>query len=222
MQHQKRSTIHSTLIGIFAIEADRKQPCGTLRARSNLWQLPRLFRLRSMGKIAIFMASKSIGDVPSRILKLTYKSRTSYILGKIAVQQDDLDLAMQHLQRAYDLQYPGKPTHQSVASALYHQALVCMRRPTDRSKNDEQALSYLRQALTITQFNEPRRGDQGESARVKWQISKIWERQQRSADAATYRAAALRTKTELERTGLYPKAPDVEQSWDCFSDLVDR
>lgn len=129
---------------------------------------------------------------------------------------------MQHLQRAYDLQSPGKPTHQSVASALYHQALVCNRRPTDRQKNDEQALVYLRQALRITQFNEPSRGDQGESARVKWQISKIWERQGRSADAATYKAAALRTKTELERTGMHPKAPDEDQAWDCFSDLVDR
>ena len=138
------------------------------------------------------------------------------------MEEGDLDLAMQHLQRAYDLQSPGKPTHQSVASALYHQALVCIRRSTDRRRNDEQALTYLRQALTITQFNEPSRGDQGESARVKWQISKIWERQDRSADASTYRAAALRAKTELERTKLYPDAPDEEQSWDCFSDLVDR
>jgi tetratricopeptide (TPR) repeat protein len=143
-------------------------------------------------------------------------------LGKIAAKEGDLDLAMQHLQRAYDLQSPGKPTHQSVASALYHQALVCLLRPADRQKNDEQALVYLRQALTITQFNESRRGDQGESARVKWQISKIWERQGRSANAATYRAAALRTKSELEQTKLYPEAPDEDQAWDCFSDLVDR
>ena len=175
-----------------------------------------------MAKTAIFMASKLVGDVSSHFLKLMYKIRTSYILGKIAIQEGNLDLAMQYLQRAYDLQSPGKPTHQSVASALYYQALICMRRPADRRKNDEQALIYLRQALTITQFNEPRRGDQGESARVKWQISKIWDRQQRFADATTYRTAALRAKTELERTGLYPRAPDEEQSWDCFSDLVDR
>ena len=129
---------------------------------------------------------------------------------------------MKNLQRAYDLQSPGKPTHQSVASARYHQALVHMRYPHDRTLNDGKALSYLRQALTITQFNEPHRGDQGESARVKWQISKIWDRQHRSADAATYRGAALRAKIELERTSLYPRAPDEEQSWDCFSDLVDR
>lgn len=148
--------------------------------------------------------------------------RTAYILGKIAHQEGDLDLAMQYLRRAYDLQYPGKPTHQSVASALYHQALVCLSWPTDREVRDEQALNYLRQALIITQFNEPRRGDQGETARVKWQISKIWDRQGRMTDAITYRTAALRAKAELERTGLHPKAPDEEQSWDCFSDLVDR
>lgn len=129
---------------------------------------------------------------------------------------------MRYLQRAYDLQSPGKPTHQSVASALYHQGLVCLLRVSDQQKNDEQALAYLQQALTITQFNESRRGDQGESARVKWHISKIWDRQGRTADAATYRASALRTKFELEQTKLYPAAPDEEQSWDCFSDLVDR
>ncbi|KAK4208503.1 hypothetical protein QBC37DRAFT_431898 [Rhypophila decipiens] len=151
-----------------------------------------------------------------------FHGETAYILGKIAYQEGDLELAMKYLQRAYDLQYPGKPTHQSVASALYHQALVCMRWPTDREQRDEQALNYLRQALIITQFNEPRRGDQGETARVKWQISKIWDRQGRTADAAMYRTAALRAKVELERTGLHPKAPDEEQSWDCFSDLVDR
>ncbi|UKZ53095.1 hypothetical protein TrVGV298_006883 [Trichoderma virens] len=151
-----------------------------------------------------------------------FHGETAYILGKIAFQENDIDLAMQYLQRAYDLQYPGKPTHQSVASALYHQALVCMQRQADREKNDEQALEYLQKALIITRFNESRRGDQGETARVKWQIAKIWDRQGRSADAATYRAAALRVKSELERLGLHPKAPDEEQSWDCFSDLVDR
>lgn len=148
--------------------------------------------------------------------------RTAYILGKIAFREGQLDVAMRYLQRAYDLQYVGKPTHQSVASALYHQALVCMAWPTNREKHDEQALGYLRQALIITQFNEPLRGDQGETARVKWQISKIWNRQGRSADAAMYRSAALRAKVELERTGLHPTAPDEEQSWDCFTDLVDR
>lgn len=138
---------------------------------------------------------------------------------------------MQYLQRAYDLQYPGKPTHQSVASARYHQARVCMSRQpnpvtedekAEQAQNDEEALTYLRQALMVTQFNEPRRGDQGESARVKWQISKIWDRQGRTADAATYRSAALKVKNELEQTGLYPTAPDEEQQWDCFTDLVDR
>lgn len=168
------------------------------------------------------MASKFCLKFQRTFPELTGKSRTAYILGKIAVQEGDLDLAMQYLQRAYDLQSPGKPTHQSVASALYHQARVCQLRPYDRLKNEGQALAYLRNALEITQFNESRRGDQGESARVKWQISKIWEHQGRSADAATYKAAALRTKTDLERTQLYPEAPDEEQAWDCFSDLVDR
>ncbi|KAL7897470.1 hypothetical protein HDV63DRAFT_260260 [Trichoderma sp. SZMC 28014] len=97
-----------------------------------------------------------------------------------------------------------------------------MQRQADREKNDEQVLGYLRQALITTQSNEPRRGDQGEAARVKWQIAKIWDRQGRSADAATYRAVAVRVKSELDRLGVHPTAPDEEQGWDCFSDLVGR
>ncbi|KAJ5959309.1 Tetratricopeptide-like helical [Penicillium vulpinum] len=157
-----------------------------------------------------------------------FHGETAYILGKIAYTENDLESARRYIQRAYDLQYPGKPTHQSVASALYHQALVCLRRsdtetdPEQQKRNDEQALEYLRDALRITQFNEPRRGDQGESARVKWQISKIWERQGRTADASTYKASALRAKLELEKTGLHPVAPDEEQGWDAFTDVVDR
>jgi len=129
---------------------------------------------------------------------------------------------MKYLQRAYDLQSPGKPTHQSVASALYHQALVCLRRNGDNSVNEEQAVSFLKHALNITQFNEPRRGDQGESARIMWRLGQVWNAQGRTEEAAKYMSQALQAKKDLEGTGLHPTAPDEEQSWDCFSDLVDR
>lgn len=164
------------------------------------------------------LSPQFVTDTDTRVLSY----RTAYILGKIAAKEGQWQQAADYLQRAYDLQYPGKPTHQSVASARYHQALVCLQKPGAESGSDEQALRYLRQALEITQFNEARRGDQGESARVKWLISKIWERQGRAEDAEIYRTEALKTKKELERTGRHPKSPDAEQEWDCFSDLVDR
>ncbi|CAK7241120.1 MAG: hypothetical protein STHCBS139747_002578 [Sporothrix thermara] len=162
-----------------------------------------------------------------------FHGETAYILGKIAIEERDWDEAERQLQRAYDLQYPGKPTHQSVASALYHQARLCVLRPVDgggdeeearkqRERNDEKALGYLKKALSITQFNEARRGDQGESARVKYKIADILERQGKVQEAATYRADAVAIKKKLEATKRYPKAPDEDQEWDCFSDLVDR
>lgn len=129
---------------------------------------------------------------------------------------------MKYLQVSYDLQSPGKPTHQSVASTLYHQALVCLQTAGDKAANDEKAASYLKRALKITLFNESQRGDKGESARVMWRLSQVLRRQGEVTKADEYETRARKAKADLEKTGLHPKAPDEEQSWDCFSDLVDR
>lgn len=40
--------------------------------------------------------------------------------------------------------------------------------------------------------------------------------------AAAYEESAQAAKAELERKQVYPQAPDEEQSWDCFLDLVAR
>lgn len=131
-------------------------------------------------------------------------------------------LAARYYQIAYDLQSRGKPTHQSVAATRYHQALICLRLPGDTSRNEDQALEYLFHALHICQFNEARRGDLGESSRIKWQVAKIWRRQGLLKEADAYKASAEKIKLELERTGAHPTAPTPEQAWDCFCDLLDR
>jgi hypothetical protein len=112
--------------------------------------------------------------------------------------------------------------HQSVASTLYHMALVTLKSSGNETVANEQAAVYLNHALRITRHNEPMRGDQGESARVMWRLSQVLTRQGHTEDAVKYATLATEIKTGLEKTGLHPKAPDEEQSWDCFSDLVDR
>lgn len=140
----------------------------------------------------------------------------------MAAEEGDTELAIHEFQRAIDLQAQGKPTHQSVAAALYRQGLICMQRQRNRKSDGDEALLRFQHSLKICQFNELKRGDEGESPRVKWRISQILERQGRVSDAETYLEAALRSKLALEKTGLFPTAPDELQSWDCFTDCVDR
>jgi len=118
---------------------------------------------------------------------------------------------------AEELQSPGKPTHQSITAARYHQACVLI-----RQDDDKQALECLQLALKIAEFNEPKMGDAGDSARVKLRIAEILQRQGSITESATFRAAAETTKLELEQTGAYAKAPDDSQSWDTFCDLLNQ
>ena len=105
-------------------------------------------------------------------------------------------------------------------AVLYHQGLVCLERHT--ASYDQEAQRYLDRCLAICQFNEPKRGDQGESARVKWQIARILERKGQSEDAEAYRTVALETKSHLQRTGHFQLIDDEEKSWDCFLALLYR
>ena len=150
--------------------------------------------------------------------------RSAYDLGKIATLQHDFDRAEEQFQKAYDCCSPGKPTHQSVMAARYHQGIVCMLRPgdDDRQKHDDDALRYFKQCLTICQLNEVKRGDRGESARVKWRISQILERRGLNLEAKVYRDAAEDTKAQLESMGLYPSVDDYNKPWDCFLSQIYR
>lgn len=151
-----------------------------------------------------------------------FHGETAYILGKIAIAEGDFEAASEHFGRAFNLMSVGKPTHQSVAATRYHQGLILLQREGDPQVKDSEAFALFQHSLRICQLNEARRGDQGESARVKWRISEILKRQNRLTEAQTYRTAAEKTKSELEATRLYPTAPDYVQSWDCFTNLLDR
>ena len=84
---------------------------------------------------------------------------------------NDLEKASRLNNIAHELMSPGKPTHSSVMATRFLQGRI-----RKIQGNDIEALRNLRDALTICQFNMVQRGNQGESARVKWLLSQIMER----------------------------------------------
>ena len=140
-----------------------------------------------------------------------------YERAKIAARQGELEQAYRLNERAYELMSPGKPTHSSVMAARYQQGWICMQRGDDTG-----ALRYFRDALTICQLNEVQRGNQGESARVKWRMSQIMEKQGFAEEAKSYREAGEKTKKELAATGDYPQGITEDDTWDVFLGLLYR
>lgn len=136
---------------------------------------------------------------------------------RIAARHDDFDEAYKLNEQAYELMAPGKPTHSSVMATRYQQGWVSMQRG-----DEEEALRYFRDALTICQFNEAQRGNMGESARIKWRMSQLMEKQGLVDEAKVYREAGENTKKELAVTGDYPKGVTEDDSWDIFLGLLYR
>jgi tetratricopeptide (TPR) repeat protein len=139
------------------------------------------------------------------------------MFGKLAACQNELDEAYAHFERAVKLMSDGKPTHASVGAARYQQGCVRM-----RQENDLDALRLFRDALTICQMNEAGKGTQADSARVKWRMSQVMERQKMAAEAKAYREAAEATKKTLLATGLYARGVGEEQEYDSLIGLLYR
>lgn len=139
------------------------------------------------------------------------------MFGKIAAAEGKLDEAYDFLQRAVDLMAEGKPTHISVAPALFQQGCVRM-----HQGQDAEALRLFRDALSICEANEGGNGTQADSARVKWRMSQVMEREGREAEAKAYRDAAEKTKKELFATGLYAQGSGEEQEYDSLVGLLYR
>ena len=107
--------------------------------------------------------------------------------------------------------------HSSVMAIRYQQGLVWT-----QQGGEKEALRYFRDALATCEFNEARRGNKGESARLKWRMSQIMEKQGLVDEAKAYRAAAEETKEELMATGDYPTGVSEDDSWDVFLGLLYR
>ena len=142
------------------------------------------------------------------------------MLGKIAARENKLEEAFNYLQRAADLMSVGKPTHASVGAAKFQQAVVCMFH--NNEDKDLEALRLFRDSLSIAQMNEVGKGTQADSARVKWRMSQVMERQGMAAEAKAFGKAADATKRKLLSTGLFAKGSGDEQEYDCLVGLLYR
>ena len=159
------------------------------------------------------MESKSMADRKDQAEHI----RVAYERAKIALIHSDLDEASKLNNCACELMSPGKPNHSSVMATRYLQGRINLLRG-----DDEAALVSLRDALTICEVNEAQRGNQGESARVKWRMSQILERQGMAAEAKETLDAAEETKKTLAATGDYAKGLTEDDSWDTFMGLLYR
>ncbi|KAH8587394.1 hypothetical protein B0O99DRAFT_526932, partial [Bisporella sp. PMI_857] len=146
-----------------------------------------------------------------------YHGESAYILGKMAACEDKLDDAYTYLERSIMLMSDGKPTHASVGAAKFQLGVVCM-----RQEKDMDALRLFRDALTIAQMNEAGKKTQADSARVKWRMSQMMERQGMTAEAKAYSEAAEKTKTTLLAKGLFAKGEGEEQEYDSLVGMLYR
>ncbi|KAK0642962.1 P-loop containing nucleoside triphosphate hydrolase protein [Cercophora newfieldiana] len=146
-----------------------------------------------------------------------YHGETKHERSKIAAWQGDLVSALQLSRDAQALVSAGKPTHASVMATLYRQGRILMLQGDDNA-----ALQQLEQALIICQLNEPHRGNAGESARVQWRMSQVYERKGMVGKAMQLRDMAEGVKRELLGTGDYAVPDDEEAGWDALVGLLYR
>jgi ATP/maltotriose-dependent transcriptional regulator MalT len=143
------------------------------------------------------------------------------MLGKISAREGNLDVALKYLQRAIDLMSDGKPTHASVGAAKFQQGCVYML--YGKKQKDMEALRSFKDALSIAQMSEAGKGTQADSARVKWRMSQVMERQGMVAEAKAFSEAASATKEKLLATGLFATASgDEELEYDSLVGLLYR
>jgi hypothetical protein len=145
-------------------------------------------------------------------------SRTKHERSKIAAWQGDLVSAARLSSEAQALVSAGKPTHASVMATLYCQGWITM-----LQGDHDTALQHLEKALIICQLNEPHRGNAGESARVQWRMSQVYERKGMAEEAKRLRNTAEGVKRELLGTGDYAIVEDDDEAqWDALVGLLYR
>lgn len=89
-------------------------------------------------------------------------------------------------------------------------------------ENHERALEHLEKAVVICQLNEKERGNGGESARVLWRMSQVYEKMGKVEDARVLLEGALGIKGELLASGEFAIVEGEEASWDALVGLLYR
>lgn len=111
----------------------------------------------------------------------------------------------------------GKPTHASVMAAQYRLGWISM-----LQEKFDLSLEHLQRALVIAELNKQQRGNSGESARVRWRISQVYEKTGKTEDAKILYDGALCVKKDLLASGAYAMPEDEECSWDALVGLLYR
>ncbi|KAI0867246.1 P-loop containing nucleoside triphosphate hydrolase protein [Hypoxylon argillaceum] len=146
-----------------------------------------------------------------------YDGEIKHERAKIAAIQGELEEATALNQQALELVSRGKPAHSSVAASHYRQGYVLL-----LSGQPDDALREFEKAHAICQFNEPSRGNSGESARILWRMAQIYEQNQRMDEAQAFLNKAERIRSDLLATGDYAPVEKVEDSWDSLVGLLYR
>lgn len=93
---------------------------------------------------------------------------------------------------------------------------------------EEEVLHHFRSALAICHVNEIQRGNEGESARVKWRMATVMEAQGLKDEEAKLRGSAVEMRRRLRGTGEYPTVglsvedEEDEEGWDCLLGMLYR
>ena len=161
--------------------------------------------------------SRQTIEAPTTSSSSNFVPRSAYMLGKIAICQNNLDEAHAQLERAFKLLSSGKPTHASVASVKFQQGCVYL-----RQEKYIEAFRMFGDALTICQMNEAGKGTKADSARVKWRMSQAMAHLGMDVEAEAFRAAAEETKKALFMTGLYPQGEGEDREYDSLVGLLYR
>jgi hypothetical protein len=115
-------------------------------------------------------------------------------------------------------------------AAFYRQGWIAMLQGSNGNNNgNDTALQYLEKALALCQLNESHRGNAGESARVWWRMSQVYERKGGMVgEARRLREMAEGVKRDLLATGDYAVVRDKEEGgeeevgWDALVGLLYR
>lgn len=84
-------------------------------------------------------------------------------------------------------------------------------------------LQHLQRAPVICQLNEPQRENSGESARVRWRISQVYDRMGNHQNARAFYESAVKEKEKLLATAEYAISDDDdddEAPWNALVSLL--
>ncbi|RDW67055.1 hypothetical protein BP5796_09804 [Coleophoma crateriformis] len=135
-----------------------------------------------------------------------YDAVADWSLARIDYAEGNYRVAREKYQRAFEIQEKGNPMSPLTSAAAYKLACVAI-----REGKLEEASNLLQRTLLIAQFNEARKGDKGEIARVIRKLATIYYLRGDNGNGDT-----LLAKAEVVRKKLQPELLNEENSYDLL------